>query len=169
MVETIATYWEKQIKIYGVSERPNLGLLRFTFPAADTSELGHLLMETEAACGRFELVSAQAAGPGCFLLNLVAARQETAMLSDILAAVVVDRWQAELEIISPVAAIYFHGPHFQERFGIAHAVEKALAPHDLSMFFCGCAGTSIYLVIPEKERERTGTIIKEHFMIPDGR
>ena len=168
MVETIATYWEKQIKIYGVSDRRDLSLLRFTFPSKDTGTLGRAIMETEQVCCRFELVSAQTADRDHSLMNLVSARNQTALLADYLSPLVVARWQTELEIISPVAAIYFHGPHFQDRFGIAHAVEKALAPHDLSMFFCGYAGTSIYLVVPEKDRGDTVAVIREHFLIPDG-
>ena len=169
MVETIATYWEKQIKIYGVSEYTDLSLLRITFPAADISGLALLVSDTESICDRFELVSAQVTGPEHSVLNLVAAKKETAMLAEFLTPAVVSRWQTELEIVSPVAVIYFHGPHFQDRFGIAYAVEKALAPHDVSMFFFGCAGTSIYLVVPEQDRKRTGDVIRKHFLVPDGR
>ena len=169
MVQTIATYWEKQIRIYGVSESRDLGLLRFTYPSADTLGLGRLILEGESLCSRFELVSSQAAGPEHFLLNVVGAGKEIMQLAEMLVPETIRRWQTEPELISPVAAIYFHGPHFQDRFGIAYAVEKALAPHDVSMFFCGCTGTSVYLIVSEKDRKLAGAVIREHFLIPDGR
>ena len=51
---------------------------------------------------------------------------------------------------SQVAALYIHGPHFGDRYGIAHALVKALESKGVSLLALGCTVSSLSVIVSEQ-------------------
>jgi hypothetical protein len=62
--------------------------------------------------------------------------------------------------------IFLHGPHFGDRYGIADAAVGALTKKGIPIVALGCTASSIYLVMPEDQREAAGRSLKEAFLMP---
>lgn len=69
--------------------------------------------------------------------------------------------------LSPVELLYFHGPHFQDRFGVADAMFGELQKHQVKILAAGCTGTSIYLVLKDKMAKPTAKILTNIFQVPN--
>jgi len=69
-------------------------------------------------------------------------------------------------VITPVELIYFQGPHFGDRFGIADFTYRALKDDadDLLGAVFSCA--SIYLVLPEGAAGRAKERLTAAFHVP---
>jgi aspartokinase len=50
-----------------------------------------------------------------------------------------------------VAALYIHGPHFGDRYGIALTLVKALESSGVSLLAMGCTVSSISVIIREED------------------
>lgn len=44
--------------------------------------------------------------------------------------------------------LYFHGPHFGDRYGIFNAAAACLENEGLELLLAGCTGASVTLVLP---------------------
>jgi hypothetical protein len=71
-----------------------------------------------------------------------------------------------LEILSPVEMIYFFGPHFGDRYGIAEAAVRVLHRESLSILAMGCSVSFIYIVLPEGMALQAKSLLAESFEIP---
>jgi len=54
-----------------------------------------------------------------------------------------------LRVNNPVELVYFQGPHYGDRYGIAGAAVSALAQHDVPLLAVVCTGASVYLIMPK--------------------
>jgi len=50
-----------------------------------------------------------------------------------------------------VAALFIHGPHFGDRYGIANTLVRALEKGGISLLALGCAVSSISVIIREED------------------
>ena len=57
----------------------------------------------------------------------------------------------ELARHSQVAALYIHGPHFGDRYGIAHVLVKALESKGVSLLALGCTVSSLSVIVGEQD------------------
>ena len=100
---------------------------------------------------------------------------ETLQLCLLLAGVDHEAWSAgcwrtdlqtktptSLQTIAPVELIYLHGPHFQDRYGIAEAALSPLQKADIPILAAGCSGTSVYIVVPENRRRWPQPVLPRH-------
>ena len=71
---------------------------------------------------------------------------------------------ALFEIDSPVELIYFQGPHFGDRYGIADAAFRALAGQEV--LAAGFSGASVYIVVADKQAQATIECLSEAFITP---
>ena len=76
-----------------------------------------------------------------------------------------DEDATSLQTIAPVALIYLHGPHFQDRYGIAEAALSPLQKADIPVLATGCSGTSVYIVVHENRADEAATCLAETFVI----
>ncbi len=163
-METIAVYWEAQIRIYGLTERRGLSLWTVDFPHKEIGSCAEMLAELDAD-GSFDLVFSHDAGT-TGRLALVPGGEDVSRPRDALlwqrfetipGAVVTRRY--------PVALLYLHGPHFQDRYGIAEAALAPLRRHDIPILAMGCAGTSVHLVVADLMVERVRAALAETFVL----
>jgi aspartokinase len=61
--------------------------------------------------------------------------------------------------------VYLHGPHFQDRYGIAEAALAPVLAASIPLLASGCSGTSIHLVVPADCAARTVDCLGQTFVI----
>ena len=164
-METIAVYWEARVKVYGITGKPALAMGVLHFPAEHIGLWSERLMELEAALKCFELVTCNGAEEGRMQLSTVI---ETSGRDTLLQ--LMNGWlEGELSqflMVDQVDLVFLHGPHFQDRFGIADTAFSALANNNIRIMLSGCAGTSMYLVFAGGEGDTAMKILTDTFLIP---
>ena len=165
-METIAVYWEARVKVYGITTRHGLvlGVLRFSAERLDY--WSGRIVELEDPLPRFELVTCQIAGINGMEVLLVIEEEGRQTLLQLMREWLDRDPSAQFATEGPVDMIFLHGPHFQDRFGIADTAFAALAKNGVPILLSGCAGTSMYLVFPEGKGEAAKRILTDTFLIP---
>ncbi|MCK5515683.1 MAG: hypothetical protein KAI39_02325 [Desulfobulbaceae bacterium] len=164
-METIAVYWESKVKVYSITHVTDLSLINLAFPIKATEELGKALMDLEDSVQRFELVTQDYVNSTLCQMNLFydQSKQENAEKRMRKWA---EKMQATVTSVSHLELIYLHGPHFQERFGIVDIVFSAFKDDNIKIITAGCAGTTIYLAVPDKTAVPATRILRQKFIIP---
>ena len=165
-METIAVYKEERVKVYGITEKTGLALAIISFPASRVEQWGQLIVLMENHVERFEFVTYHATNKSMTELHLLFDQKKIEPLNDILSKWVGTNQQTEFRLKQPVDLLYLHGPHFQDRFGIADIAFNALLRKDIEILVSGCAGTSMYLVTPANQSQDVKKILTETFLIP---
>ena len=68
--------------------------------------------------------------------------------------------------LTPVAGIFLHGPHFGDRYGIAHTLVAALAKAHIKLLALSCTISSISLIIRQHELAAAQVILGNTFAAP---
>ena len=165
-METIAVYKEKQVKVYGITEKADLALGILHFPFNKTEIWGLRTSAFENYAKRFELVTSHATDKNLLELHLLFDRKNSKKLSEKLKEWVKDEKNTEFSIKQPVDLLYLFGPHFQDRFGIADVAFNALLQNNIDLLVSGCAGTSMYFVTSQKQGSNGLKILQDTFLIP---
>ncbi len=154
-VETTATYWERQIRIYGVTLQTDCTLTVVDLAAAHLEGAGGHL-EGSGAEGRFELAVMQVHGGGYYLALVERGGGARCDLD------------ADFRCIDrrPVDLLSMHGPHFQDRYGVLLAALDLLQHHHISIAAVSCTGSSIFLAVPQKKGEAAVAALTELFIVP---
>ena len=162
-METIAVYWEAQVRVYGLSEKRARTLFRLEFPEDRLGHWSEELSELESF-GDFELVFLQKSGGRCQLL-LVPGESEPAELQIRLDQRLAEEADTVQHRLTPVAILYLYGPHFQDRYGIADAALGPLKRAKIPVHAMGCAGTSVYLVVDDAAADSVRAALAETFVL----
>jgi len=165
-LETIAVYKEARVKVYGITEKAGLVLVTLSFPANQIEQWGQRVVLLEDHIKRFELVTYHAANKARTEFHLLFAQTPLDSLIDTLKQWIENDQQTTFQLRQPVDILYLHGPHFQDRFGIADVAFNALKQNNIELLVCGCAGTSMYLVTPANRGVTTLKLLTETFLIP---
>lgn len=164
-METIAIYWEPIIKTYGLFRSSDLLLLSKVVPPEALADVGRLLAE-----GGFERqpgiasIAAAAASDGSLRLSVAVHPDETLPLAAFHAL-----WEgipAVEEARRTVDLLSFQGPHFGDRFGIAHAVQSDLACIGLIPLLLVCSASSVYIALPPGTLDRAAAALSRSFQHP---
>jgi aspartokinase len=67
---------------------------------------------------------------------------------------------------SSAELVFFQGPHFGDRYGIADVAVEALAGKGVEMTAIVCSGACIYIVLPGGKSEEAVLVLAETFEIP---
>ena len=68
--------------------------------------------------------------------------------------------------LTPVAGIFLHGPHFGDRYGIAHTFVTALEQAHVSILALSCTISSISVIIRQQELARALPVLGQVFEAP---
>jgi len=165
-METIAVYWESRIKTYGFRDTLDLSFLELGFQSGRLPEWGLVIHEMGDAGISFELVVIQYGGEKDLRVYLLFKRKwEEKVINHIFRAI----WKDEGEtfhITSPVELIFFFGPHFGDRYGIADSAFRALTHKDITIIASGFSGSAVYLILPEGTAQDATALLNETFEIP---
>ncbi|MEJ2069470.1 MAG: hypothetical protein P8X49_06140 [Syntrophobacterales bacterium] len=145
MREVVAAYQEKVIKIYQLIELTDLDLWCVSIPTSMVLEnLGTALMALGRQGLRIPFLVALPGAEDRFVCTFSTARErqeEVASLLDAHISVI------SLQRLSPVAALFFHGPHFGDRYGIADTLMQALERVQVEPLALSCAVSSISVML----------------------
>jgi len=165
-LETIAVYREERVKVYGISEKHDLCLGTLQFPTNRVEEFATWIMDLEKSLEKFELVTSYSARQDRTVLHfLFEQNKKNRLVSEVNTRLESDS-DIHFNMQSTVDLLYLHGPHFQDRDGIAEIAFTALKKHKIQVLVVGCAGTSMYIVTPENLGPTATRILTETFLIP---
>jgi len=167
IMETSAVYWESKTKIFGFREVFNVSLLTATIATEKVTPVesfwGNLNDSSEID---FHLVLIQTLQDNTTHFSLVFDRKWEEKIQQYCKPILHSENKDSCLIRSPVELIYFFGPHFNERYGIADTTFKILAENNLSFLAAGFSGSSVYLVFPENGIEKVRPFLSEAFEVP---
>ncbi|MDJ0621506.1 MAG: hypothetical protein QNJ17_01000 [Desulfocapsaceae bacterium] len=164
-VETIAVYWEPKIRIYGMDVQQKLTRISWQMPAElyGNEEYRKLGSQEE----KFRLLLGQTQENSVFHGELlIEDRWRKSTLRTIHAILACDSRclgsfnEEEVDLVS------FHGPHFQDRYGIAERVFVALQKGGINLLSSGCTGTSVHLVVGKGDGSKTAECLAEVCTVP---
>ena len=164
-METVAMYWEPQIKTYGFHVVKNLALYKYSIPVDLPVPWERAIARLEEGQNRFQLLCAQLSGSSDLELLLLCEPEQGVSLAR--------RIEAEIpaiakrrQVTTPVELLFFQGPHFGDRFGIADFTFKALKEKADQLLAVVFACASVYLILPEDAAGETKNRLAAAFRIP---
>ncbi len=165
-METIAIYWEKQVKVYGIMLKSNLILSHLKLGKDADLPWHNLLTQVDRLPVNFELITSMSDKDGSPLLLVVLDSEQHETFEKGLK----DR-ETKLQTTFPlhkknIELIYLHGPHFQERFGILARALEPLYKESIETIVTGCAGNSMYIGVPDGQGTKATAILKSTFQTP---
>lgn len=168
--KVVATYQEKIIKVYCIIPQSDMDLWGMSIASADIlAGFAEALMEM----GQLGLtVPFLTALPGLggreFILSFSTARREPGGDHGGEVRRILKQHLPELRPmrLTPVAGIFLHGPHFGDRYGIAHTLVAALEQAHISLLALSCTISSISLIIRQHELAAAQVILGKTFAAP---
>ncbi len=165
-METVAMYWESQIKTYGFHTVKALALYRYAIPADLSEQWGRAIALVEESRKRLHLLCAQLNEASGLDLLLLCKPEQGVSLARHLEAEIPDVADCRRRAIAPVELLFFQGPHFGDRFGVADFTYKALMKQADLILAAAFSCASIYLILPEGAADETKTLLAAAFRIP---
>jgi len=168
-METVAIYWEPTIKTYGFEEVSDVSLVRMA--SDDLAKIGALIHDLDPVKNEFALLwndndtqnntqndkKAICLGvPGKDRCQVVELLKQKCLSENI-------------DFIGetyPVGIVYFHGPHYGDRYGIAATVFKTL-DGEVKILAAGFSGAAVYLVFPGDDVKIAISLLSQTFVTPD--
>lgn len=166
MVETVAVYWEPVIRIYGIDIVKDVALLELTFRPEETAFLGRLLMELQVEGRGFIMVLLETTGHGSLRICLAMRPEVATKLRHHLENFTTKDHTLDVGLTTQVEVLFFHGPHFQDRYGIVDTLFRSLDQQEITLHLVGCTGTSVYLVVGDGEAPRARDMLAGDFVVP---
>ena len=165
-METIAVYWEEKIRVYGLNRQTGLSMHTLVFPADRLVFWSGRLAELERFGCEFQLVNLQTVAAGSLQICLVLDRDhsESAVLQ-LFREGLQGQNATSARVTSPVELLYLHGPHFQDRYGIAEAAIAPLCKAEIPTLATACSGASIFIVVPENRSQHAADCLAETFAL----
>lgn len=164
-METIVMYREPQIKTYGFQVVKDLALYNYKMPVDLPAGWTRAIKRIEDEPNRFHLLYTQLRESSEVNLRLLCEPEQGVYLVRRIADEIPAAGD-RLQVTAPVELIFFQGPHFGDRFGIAAFTYKALKEKSALLLAAVFACHSIYLILPEGAADETQTRLAAAFRIP---
>ena len=162
-METIAVYWEPVIKTYGFQKRSGLSLVKLTTHRDRLADIGLTFIGLEKYGVAYEFSMLKYSESTNIELFLLVQRQ---WKNDIKAFFQNRETEYTIETIFPVDLVYFQGPHFGDRYGIADAACHALLSSGIVFLLASFSGASVHLVFADGVGEKAIAALSEAFQAP---
>ena len=169
-METIAVYWEPIIKTYGFSVKTDLSLVKISFPSNWIATFGAKVgeLDTNLTGGGFNMLVGHLFDGKRMQMNLLFENRGTDLIGR-LNKLVNKEPAISLHVDTPVELIYFQGPHYGDRYGIADAAFSPFNENKISILASGCSSASIYIVVSENNSGTAVKFLSEKFAVPQFR
>ena len=160
-METIAVYWEPRIKTYGFQRITDLALIEFSYPLTDIKNLGEMLLKDDFKILRPKFIISHIIDHDisfiiCLPLN--EGKDFHASLEKASSATL-------CQYIHPVSILFFHGPHFGDRYGIADATFSPISKAGVEILASGCSSASVFLVLAANDIDKAEKALHETFEV----
>lgn len=165
-METIAVYWEPVIRTYG-------------FHLVEGQVLCQVKLEPDEIGAWSSILQSMDSGEPIFRMVWAHADQQQRIKFFLLCD---DEYRHKVQIClerhtglktangrtstDPVDLVYFHGPHFGDRYGIMDYTLETLAQARVPLLAAACSVATIYLVLPAGWGPKTKTQLSTAFEIP---
>ncbi|MEW6187580.1 MAG: hypothetical protein AB1585_17765 [Thermodesulfobacteriota bacterium] len=171
-METIAFYRETIIKTYGFFEKTGLSLITVEFPVIQTGMYVARALDSVSTSGSSVLLlTVRPLAAGTMRLNLLWDEEEKErgeadpiyhLLEQEFKGL---RWRKEKE----VELIFFQGPHYGDRYGIASAALGAAADSDVPLLVAACIGATVFWVLPKGQGAPARESLSRAFVVPESK
>ena len=158
-METIAVYWESRIKTYGFNKLNNLSLFEFYYPAKKTAELGKIISDHNFQDIKTKFIIAQESNNGISLVFCLPEKEGRGFHDSLKKTLSLKLYR----YLYPVGILFFHGPHFGDRYGIADAAFSSLLEAGIKVISSGCSSASVFLVLAEDDLSRAEEALSKAF------
>lgn len=165
-METIAVYWENRAKTYGLQVERELSLFQISTTPSELAGLGSMLWKDTSGI-RFSWILVQTSSRQLLKISLLLSQKWVPAMQVLVGRSREDGIPLDIQIASPVELVYFHGPHFGDRYGIADTALGTLRRKGLPILAAGCTGASVYIVSPEQYSAETKQILSDVFDTPN--
>ena len=156
----IASYQEKVIRIYDIVQQSDLDLWSLTVDQADLGDLGAALITLGQSEIRLPFVIALPSLENRLSFNFCLPEGKEPEIRDVFSS---HLGNTAVACQSQVAALYIHGPHFGDRYGIAHALVKAVESKGVSLLALGCTVSSLSVIVGEQNLDTAVQALEASF------
>jgi aspartokinase len=160
-METIAVYWESRIKTYGFQKIPQLALIELSCPIGAIKSLGDILTNDDMQALTAPFIAAQESDRELSFIFCLPEREGKGLHASL--------EQSDIptyhRCICPVGIIFFHGPHFGDRYGIAEVAFSAISKAGIQLIASGCASSSVYLILAQDDLDRAEEVLSKTFEV----
>lgn len=165
-METIAVYWEPVIRVYGFESLKSVAFAELVFTEDQLEQCGNILESfTDSSIG-FRFVLLQVVESNTYRLSIGVKNEFAEKLLQHLEQFSYVGSDISVQVKQPIDILFFHGPHFQDRYGIAEKAFRAINRDTISLHAAGCCGTSIYLVVGDGEAKLVQNMLASDFIVP---
>jgi hypothetical protein len=165
-VETIAVYWETKPKTYGFKEIIDLSLLDIEIRPGEMAQWGLWLMELADLGTGFHLILAKYSTPQNLRLYILLEKLWAYSVLSYIGKKINFDSEKDFHLTHQLGLIFFQGPHFGDRYGIADTAFKALDGQGVPVLITVCSGAAVYIVLPEKKMQEARPLLLAAFQVP---
>jgi aspartokinase len=160
--EIVASYQEQVITIYGIVHQSDLDLWSTALPISEPDRVGVALTAIGQGGVKMPFLLAQPDLEDRLLFAFCFPRSDHEQVKRILS---IHAPNVILHHIA-VAALFIHGPHFGDRYGIASTLMRTLESAGVSILALSCAVSSISTVIRQDDLHTALQALNDAFKIP---
>lgn len=124
------------------------------------------IQDLEGRIGEFRLVLSQGDMRGDFQLYVVCAGRRGDEIRGIVARGIRCIDKQGIDVVSPVELLFFYGPHFAERYGIADSAFSILSKKGIPILAATCTGSAVFLVFPAGKASEAAGALVDGFEVP---
>ena len=166
-MQVVAVYYEKKVKTYGLNQIKGLSLISSVIDLQDNLANVKRTIDSIEDRARFLVaMMEETRGTKARLFFLVSNEYENEVVELLNAGAKGSEHAPGTDVISPVELVYFQGPHFGDRWGIAYNAFGALERGGISTLVAALSGAAIFLVFSEGISDEAVSCLKEVFEVP---
>ena len=165
-MEVIAIYRESIIKTYGFHQVKGVCLLEISIHRTAMARLGRWLREEVVKYKKVHVCVVQPGDSEELTLSVCLECDDVEAFRNGLKSMLPKEAWLSSSLTSSVDLLFFHGPHFGDRYGIAEAVFTCLAGGSIPVLLAACAVSSIYLALPGGSCSSALELLSKSFETP---
>lgn len=165
-METIAVYWEAKVRTYGFQVQEKLAVLQMDVATGSLGAWARQLAAIEEADTSYRWLLAQPGEIGRISLWVICEAANIVKLKHFVETCSPAGLDFKAELFAPVDVLFFQGPHYGDRYGIADFTLKALQTHKIPLLAMICCVNSVNLVLPVQWGGKAKALLSEEFVIP---
>ncbi|MFW6115196.1 MAG: hypothetical protein ACOC6E_02740 [Thermodesulfobacteriota bacterium] len=158
-METVAVYWESKIKTYGFERISELALIELSCSLPSVKSLAEMLTGDEMQGLNPSFIMAQESEGALSFVFCMTEKQGMQFY----AALEQRPSSFSCRYIYPVGIIFFYGPHFGDRYGIADAAFSAVSKEGIQLIASGCVSSSVYLIMAQDDLSEAEQELRKTF------
>lgn len=160
-METIAVYWEPRIKTYGFQRITDLALLEFSLPLSHIKNGGEIFLQDDLKTLQPKFIISHVMHHEIFFIVCLPLQEGRDFHTSLKKA----PDATPCKCIHPVSILFFHGPHFGDRYGIADATFSTLSKAGVDILASGCSSASVFLVLATHDIDKAEKALNETFEV----